>query len=47
LRQKEGKSFVEIARLLQLSEDAVRKRWARAVEELRSLMNVSSHPKRG
>jgi RNA polymerase sigma-70 factor (ECF subfamily) len=41
LRQKEGRSFVEIANLLGLSESAVQKRWARAVEELRSLMDVS------
>ncbi len=43
LRQKEGKSFVEIARLLGVSEDAVQKRWARAVEELRGLLDASSH----
>ena len=42
LRHKEGKSFVEIARLLGVGEDAVQKRWARAVEELRELLDVSS-----
>lgn len=42
LRQRESKSFVEIARLLGTSEDAVQKRWARAVEELRQMLDVSS-----
>jgi RNA polymerase sigma-70 factor (ECF subfamily) len=41
LRQKEGKSFVEIAKLLGASEDAVQKRWARAVEELRQMLDAS------
>jgi RNA polymerase sigma-70 factor, ECF subfamily len=42
LRQKEGKSFVQIAKLLGVGEDAVQKRWARAVEELRQMMDMSS-----
>ena len=42
LRQKEGKSFGEIAELIGVSEDAAQKRWARAVEELRQLLDVSS-----
>jgi len=45
LRQKEGKSFVQIAKLLGVGEDAVQKRWARAVEELRQMMDVSSQSK--
>jgi RNA polymerase sigma-70 factor (ECF subfamily) len=35
LRHREHRSFAEIARLLERSEDSVQKLWARAVEQLR------------
>jgi RNA polymerase sigma-70 factor (ECF subfamily) len=34
LRQKDGRAFAEIARQLDLTEDAVQKRWARAIHTL-------------
>ena len=34
MRQKEGRPFAEIARAVQMSEDAVQKRWVRALKAL-------------
>jgi RNA polymerase sigma-70 factor (ECF subfamily) len=39
LRHREGKSFAEIARVLERSEDAVGKLWARALQSLSRELN--------
>jgi RNA polymerase sigma-70 factor, ECF subfamily len=44
MRQKDGFSFVEIARRLKLTEEAVRKRWARAIEVLEEKVNRPDDP---
>lgn len=44
LRHQEGRSFTEIADALNITEHAARKRWARAVEELRRLTPGSRSP---
>lgn len=38
LRQQEGLTFLEIGRRLGCTEEAARKQWARAIEELRDLL---------
>ena len=44
LRHQEGKSFAEIGQALNRSEEAARKVWARAVEELREYMRDDHAP---
>jgi RNA polymerase sigma-70 factor (ECF subfamily) len=39
MRQKDGLSFAQIARHLHQNEDAIRKRWARAIETLEEKVN--------
>jgi RNA polymerase sigma-70 factor (ECF subfamily) len=36
MRQKDGLAFAEIARVLRVTEDAARKRWARAIQSLQA-----------
>lgn len=43
-RHQEGRAFREIADILNITEDAARKRWARAIEGMRRLMHDELSP---
>jgi RNA polymerase sigma-70 factor, ECF subfamily len=44
MRQKDGCPFAEIARRLNMSEDAAQKRWARAIQALQEKVNRLDEP---